>query len=134
MGGAMANILIIDDQAWVNDLCRKGLAGEGHRVLATDDIEAVSKNVFLFKPNIVLLNLYLKHGFYVWDVLSDIKIQDQNLPVLIVTQYATHLFDPPLSQADGYVVKSHTAADKLRQKMSTLLNRKSAVQKDVESS
>lgn len=128
----MANILIIDDQAWVMDLCRKGLAGEAHQILATDDIEAVSKNIFLFKPSIVLLNQYLKHGFIVWDVLRDIKIQDQNLPLLIVTRYATHLFGPPLSQADGYVVKSHSAADELRQKVSALLGRGPAVQKTKE--
>lgn len=112
------------------DLCRKGLAGEAHQILATDDIEAVSKNIFLFKPSIVLLNQYLKHGFIIWDVLRDIKIQDQNLPVLIVTKYATHLFDP--DQADGYVVKSHTAASELRQKISALLGRGPAVQKTKE--
>jgi DNA-binding NtrC family response regulator len=123
----MANMLIIDDQAWVMDLCRKGLAGEAHQILATYDIEAVSKNIFLFKPSIVFLNQYLKHGFLVWDVLRDIKIQDQNLPLLIVTRHATHL-----SQADGYVVKSHSAADELRQKVSSLLGRGPAVQKTKE--
>jgi len=120
----MANIIIIDNQKWVIDLCEEGLAGEGHQILATDDIEAVSKNIFIFKPNLVLLNLYLKHGFLVWDVLSDIKIQDQNLPVLIVSQHATHLFSPSLSLSDGYVVKSHTASDELKQKVSALVNRK----------
>jgi hypothetical protein len=93
----MANMLIIDDQAWVMDLCRKGLAGEAHQILATYDIEAVSKNIFLFKPSIVFLNQYLKHGFLVWDVLRDI-----------------------------------TAADELRQKVSSLLGRGPAVQKTKE--
>ena len=129
----MANIFIIDNQQWVIDLCREGLAAEGNKIVTTDDVDAVMKNVLSFKPDIVLLNLYLKHGNLVWDVLHDIKMQDQNLPVLIVTKYAAHLFDPPLSQADGYVVKSHTAADELRQKVSALLNRKSAVWEDLES-
>jgi DNA-binding response OmpR family regulator len=128
----MANILIIDDQAWVMDLCIKGLDGEAHQILATDDIEAVSKKFFLFKPSIVLLNQYLKHGFIVWDVLRDIKIQDQNLPLLIVTRYAAHLFGPRLSQADGYIVKSHSAADELKQKVSALLGRGPAVRKTKE--
>jgi len=61
----MANILIIDDQDWAKDLCRKGLAGESHKIQATDDIDSVSKNILSFKPNVVLLNLYLKHGFLV---------------------------------------------------------------------
>ena len=127
----MANILIIDNQAWVMDLCKEGLAGEGHNVSTTDDIESVRKNVLAFKPNIVLLNQYLKHGFLVWDVLHDIKMKDPNLPVLIVTAYDTYLFGPRLSQADGYLVRSHDAANELRQKISTLLNSKPVVSDDT---
>ena len=121
----MANILIIDDQAWVRDLCRDGLAGQGHLVLATDDIESVGKNVLAFKPDLVLLNQYLKHGFLVYDVLWDIKMQDPDLPVLIVTDDDDiNLFRSRsrLIQADGGLVKSHTAANELRQKVSMLLN------------
>jgi len=44
----MANILIIDDQKWVMNLCGEGLASEGHKVSATDNIESVRKNIFSF--------------------------------------------------------------------------------------
>lgn len=118
----MVNILIIDDQAWVKDLCRESLAGQGYTVSTTDDVESVMENILSFNPHIVLLNQYLKHGFLVWDVLQGIKIQHPNLPVLIVTPHDKHLFDPHLSQADGYLVKSHTAAHELREKISNLLN------------
>jgi DNA-binding NtrC family response regulator len=47
----MAKILIIDDQKWAKELCREGLAGESHRIQATDDIESVSKNILSFKLN-----------------------------------------------------------------------------------
>ncbi len=120
----MANILIIDDQAWVKDLCKEGLSGEGYKVSATDDIESVRKNIFSFKPDLVLLNLYLKHGFVVWDVLREIKIQGPSLPVLIVTAYDKNLFNSRLSQADGYVIKSHFQCDDLKQKIATLINRR----------
>jgi len=128
----MANILIIDNQAWVKDLYNEGLSGEGHKVSTTDDIESVSKNIFSFKPDLVLLNLYLQHGFIVWDVLRDIKMQNINLPVLIVTAHEANVAKSHFSQSDGYLVKSNTAADELRQKVSTLLNRKPAVQEDLE--
>jgi len=128
----MANILIIDDQTWVKNLCRESLTGEGHNVSTTDDVESVMKNVLSFKPHIVLLNQYLKHGFLVWDVLQDIKMQNPNLPVVIVTTHDTHLVCPHLSKADGYLVKSHTAADELREKISYLLNKLSIFQKDTE--
>ncbi len=117
----MANILVIDDQRWIKDLCREALAGRGHTVSTTDNIEAVMENVLSFKPQIVLLNQYLKRGFLVWDVLRDIKMRDPDLPVLIVTAHDTHLYDRQLSQADGYLVKSHSAADELRKKISELL-------------
>ena len=61
----MANILIIDDQKWVMDLCREGLAGEEHNVATTDDVESARKTILSFRPDIVLLNQYLKHGFLV---------------------------------------------------------------------
>jgi DNA-binding NtrC family response regulator len=127
IGNRMANILIVDNQEWIKDLCKQGMAGEGYKVSSTDNVEAVSKNILSFKPDIVLLNQYLQYGFYVWDVFNDIKMQDQNLPVLIVTEHDTHLYVPKLSQTDGYVVKSHTAADELRQKVSALLGRGPAV-------
>jgi DNA-binding NarL/FixJ family response regulator len=117
----VANILIIDDQAWVSNLCREGLSGEGHRISATDNIENVKKQVLSYKPNVVLLNHYLKHGFLVWDVLKDIKAQNPDLPVLIVTEFDTHLYCSRLSQADGYLIKSGTAGDELRKKVSALL-------------
>ncbi len=120
----MANILIIDDQKWVIDLCREGLDLERHKVSATDNIESVRENIFSFKPDLVFLNLYLKYGFFVWDVLKDIKMQDPDLPVLIITANDRYLFDSRLSQADGYVIKSHFVCEELKQKIDTLMNKK----------
>jgi DNA-binding NtrC family response regulator len=114
----MANILIIDDKKWVMNLCREGLASEGHKVSATDNIESVRKSIFSFKPDLVLLNLYLRYGFVVWDVLRGIKTQDPDLPVLIATAYDRYLFDTCLSQADGYVIKSHFVCDELNKRYS----------------
>jgi DNA-binding NtrC family response regulator len=118
----MANILVIDDQLWIKNLCREALADQGHTVSTTDNIEAVMENVLSFKPQIILLNQYLKRGFLVWDVLRNIKMQDLSLPVLIVTAHDTHLNDLQLSQADGYLVQSHLAAEELKQKISELLS------------
>jgi DNA-binding response OmpR family regulator len=120
-GGKVANILIVDDQAWVSDLCRESLSDCGHHVSATDDITQVRKKVLSFRPDIVLLNQYLKRGVLVWDVLEDIKTQAPDLPVLIVTQYDTHLFCSRLSLADGYLIKTGQACVDFRHKISALL-------------
>ncbi len=117
----MANILIVDDQAWIKELCREGLTGEGYNIYATDNIEAVTEDILSFEPHVVLLNQYLKHGFFAWDVLKEIKNRNPNLPVLVVTFHDTHLKCPQLSLADGYVVNSHMASQELRQKITALL-------------
>ena len=121
----MAKILIVDDQEWVVSLCKECLARGDHQVSVTDDIDDVRKQVLTFEPHIVLLNQYLKHGALVWDVLQDIKRQEPNLPVLIVTEYDTHLFCSRLLEADGYLVKSQTAAAELREKISALAGKNS---------
>ena len=122
----MANILIIDNQAWILALCREGLAGEGYRFSATDDVNDVRKSVLSFSPNLILLSLYLKHGCVAWEVLRDIKTQYPSLPVIIVAEYDAHLFSPHLSEADGYLSRSQTAADELKHKISELLDSKPA--------
>ncbi len=123
----MSNVLVIDDQKWVVDLCKDELAGEMCKVSATDNVESVRENIFSFKPDVVLLNLYLKHGCIVWDVLRDIKMQSPDLPVLIVAAYDDYLFDSRLLQTDGYVIKNHYVCGELKQKIFSLINRKSAV-------
>lgn len=119
----MANILIVDNQKWVLDLCEEGLTGEEHQLSATDDIETVRENILSLKPDLVLLNLYLKYGTLVWDVLKDIKRQDLELPVIIVTLYNTNLYNKHLDQADGYLIKDHLAPVELKQKVTALLSR-----------
>ncbi len=119
----MANILIVDNQKWALDLCEEGLTGEEHQVSATDDIETVRKNILSLKPDLVLLNLYLKYGVLIWDVLKDIKRQNPDLPVIIVTHYDTNLYNKHLDQADGYLIKNYLAPAELKQKVTALLNR-----------
>jgi len=120
----MANILVIDNQQWVLELCKECLAAEEHQISTTDDIETVSKNILSLNPDIVLLNFYLKYGVHVWDVLRDIKSQDPDLPVIIVTLYGNHLYNPDLDQADGYLINNCLAPVELKQKITALLDRK----------
>jgi DNA-binding NarL/FixJ family response regulator len=106
---------------------------EKKRGIDRKEVYYEGKNLFYgHRPHIVLLNQYLKHGFLVWDVLKGIKTRNPNLPVLIVTAHDTGLFDSHLSQADGYLVKSHTAAHELREKISNLLNQLPIFQDNTE--
>ncbi len=118
----MANILVVDNQKWVLDLCKEGLTVDEHHVLATDDMETVRNNVYSLKPDIVLLNLYLKYGVLVWDVLKDIKQQCPDLPVIIVTNYDTNLFTEHLAKADGYLIKNLLPNNESKQDLGSLLS------------
>ena len=119
-GVAMSSILIVDDQPHVRELLSEILADEGYQVASVGDVQSIWGHLRDSPPDLVLLDLYL-NGFKGWDVLRDIKRIDPNLPVLIVTAYDSYVNDPRLSQADGYIIKSLSAFDELKEKIAEVL-------------
>lgn len=126
----MPGILIVDDQPCVRALLSEQLVDEGYRVEGLGDAESVRTRLRFTRPDLVLLDLYLD-GPDGWELLRDIKRQDPELPVLIVTAYDSFVDDPRLSQADGYFVKSLDFTD-LKQKIADLLRRKPSLQIEAE--
>ncbi len=122
----MARILIVDDQPYMEELFSRDLIDEGHQVVCVGDAESVRKCLDSSLPDMVLLDLYLK-GFDGWEVLRDIKNRDPGLPVLIVTAYDSFMDDPRVSQADGYIVKSFTHLDEIKEKIEGILFRQSVL-------
>ena len=120
---AIASILIVDDQSYIQELFSQELMDEGYKVLSTGDAKSAKVYVENSKPDLVLLDLYL-NGFEGWDLLHDIKSKDPHLPVIIVTAYDTYVDDPRVSQAAGYVVKSFVHFDELKQRIADVLGRK----------
>jgi two-component system response regulator (stage 0 sporulation protein F) len=123
----MANILIVDDQSYVRELLSEELAHEGYRVACVGDSTSIWGHLRDQWPHLVLFDLYLD-GFKGWEILRDIKREDPNLPVLILTAYDTYVEDSRLSLADGYVVKSFVDLDGLKKKIVAILRRKTALQ------
>lgn len=101
----MANILILDQYPWVRELYKEELVDDGHRVEATGQIEPVDAQVRDFKPDLVLLDLFI-NGRDRWDVLKNLKESYPNLPILIVTGYGAYRQDPRSILAAGFVTKS----------------------------
>jgi len=122
----MATILIVDDQPHMKDLFSGELIDEGHQVVWVGDAESVRKCLDSSLPDMVLLDLYLK-GFDGWEVLHDIKNWNPNLPVLIVTAYDSFMDDPRVSQADGYIIKSFTHLNEIKEKINNILFRQPVV-------
>jgi CheY-like chemotaxis protein len=119
-GREMATILIVDDQPHLRELLSLELEDSGHEVEGVGDVQSVKTYFQDSKPDLVLLDLYL-NGFEGWDLLRDIKNENPDLPVLIVTAYDNFKRHPALAQADGYVVKSFIGLDGLKQKIDQLL-------------
>jgi len=117
----MAEILIIDDQPYLQELLSSELTDEGLEVVSVTDAQFVSKYLQDSKPDLILLDLYLK-GFEGWDILRDIKAKYPDLPVIIVTAYDNLVDDPRLSNADGYVVKNFSALDRLKEMIAQFLH------------
>ena len=113
-------MLIVDDQPHLQQLLREELMDEGYSVESVANAESVKRYLEDSKPDLVLLDLYL-NGFEGWEVLHDIKSKYARLPVLIVTAYDNYADDPRVSEADGYVVKSFDAIERLKRKIADLL-------------
>ena len=119
----MSNILIVDDQPYLRELFSQELLDEGYGVEDVPDAESLMLYLEHWKPDLVLLDLYLD-GFQGWDLLREIKRRDPDIPVLIVTAYDNYMDDPRLSSADGYVLKSFTNLTELKKKIAEILSRK----------
>ena len=118
----MAKILIIDDKQYVRELLMEELIDEGYVVETTADAESIKELITTFKTDMILLDLYM-NGKDRWDVLSDIRQQYPQLPILLITASDSYSKDPRLSQADGYVIKS-MYFDELKQKITEILQGK----------
>ena len=116
----MRSILIIDDQPHMRQLLSEELWDIGCKVESVEDVKLVGQCFEDSSPDLVVLDLYLK-GFDGWEVLGDIKRRHPRVPVLIVTAYDSYRNDPRASRADGYMVKSFTHLDELKQKIADLL-------------
>jgi two-component system response regulator (stage 0 sporulation protein F) len=116
----MSSVLIVDDQPHMLELISEELRGMGCEVKSVEDVESVRRCFENSSPDLVLLDLYLK-GFDGWEVLHDIKTWRPRVPVLIVTAYDSFRNDPRAAQADGYVVKSFTHLERLKQAIADLL-------------
>ncbi len=119
-----ATILIVDDQPHLRELFGERLQEQGYRVASVGNATKAREAFRQSNPDLVLLDLYLK-GFQGWDLLRDIKKENPDLPVLIVTAYDNYSDDPRLAEADGYIVKNFAAFETLNGIVTSLLSQES---------
>jgi DNA-binding NtrC family response regulator len=102
-GGAMASILIADDQKQIRQLVSKALISDGYLVTTVDDACGTWKQIDECRPDMVLLNC-LSEEFDSYELLIDIKRRHPDYPVLV------------------YTVINHETIDDLKETISGLLN------------
>ena len=118
----MKRILIIYDYASVRELLAEELAADGHLVVPIGNPALAREVIGALRPDLLLINLYMS-GKNRWDVLQEIKEQNPDLRILVLSHYAVNEPDFPASLADVYVVKSFLL-EGLRQRVAEILQRK----------
>lgn len=122
MGHEMDTILIIEDNWTARELFSIQLALEKYFVVATGEFEIIREKIRASKPDIVLLDLFMK-GKLRWDVLTDIIDENPELPVMIINLFDNYGDDPHLLLVDGCVIKRYRMDD-IKQKIGEVLRRK----------
>jgi DNA-binding response OmpR family regulator len=117
----MQDILIVDDQSYMQDLYAFELADNNYTLLSAEDVEKARVYLDSFKLDLVILDLYI-NGFHGWDLLEEVKFKYPDLPVLIVTAYDNFMDDPRAIKADAYVVKNFHNIDLIGRKVRELLS------------
>jgi len=116
----MQDILIVDDQSYLEELFVIELMDSNYTIIGAEDIEKARVYLDSFKLDLVILDLYI-NGFYGLDLLEEIKQKYPDLPVFIVTAYDNHMDDPRATKADAYIVKDFKTIDLMSQKVRDLL-------------
>ena len=117
----MQDILIVDDQPYMQELFASELTGSNYTIISAENINKAQAYLDTFKIDLVILDLYI-NGFQSWELLEKIKNIYPDLPVLIVTAYDSFMDDPRAVKADAYLVKNLQNINLIDQQVRDLLN------------
>ena len=120
----MKNILIIEDEAALQDALKKTFIAEGYEVAQGFDGEEGILLAQQKKPDLVLLDLVLpkKHGFEVLKAMKD-DANLANVPVLVLTnlEESEEVMKAIELGARGYLIKANYALKEVLAKAKDIL-------------
>jgi len=116
---AMGKVLIVEDEKNLLELYRMELEEEGYSVATAESGEAALRVSEEFQPDLVVLDIKLgeEEGLR---VLSDLKYQNRERPVILNTAYNHYKHDFSSWAADAYLIKSGDISE-LKSKIRELL-------------
>ncbi len=102
--GSKGRVFIVDDDTSLVQLLRIALESRGYEVEASASVEQLKSNVLRFRPNVLLLDVYLGSQKTGLELLSDIK---KDVPVIVMTSFPSSAMAVQAikSQAEDYFEK-----------------------------
>jgi len=101
---------VVDDEEHIRLLYKEELEEEGYEVELAEGGEEALEKLDKLRPDLVTLDLKMP-GMGGLEVLSRIREQDKELPVIICTAYGDYKRDLTTWASDAYVVKSSDLSD-----------------------
>ena len=103
-------VMIIDEDPGIRQFYGLELEDRGYDVVTVGDVTAVKQAFSRSEPDLIILDPWIG-GRYRWDVLSSVKQQDSQIPVLLCLDLDCHRNCAGL--VEGVFVKSSSTADLL---------------------
>jgi len=103
-------VMIIEEDPGIREYYGLELEDHGYDVVTMGDVTAVKQAVSRSEPDLIILDPWIR-GRYRWDVLSSVKRQDSQIPVLLCLDFDRHRKCAAL--VEGVFVKSSSTADLL---------------------
>jgi len=97
--GAMARILLVDEEDHICQYYTEELSEEGHEVSAVTTGHQLLERIDLLQPEVVLLDIRLV-DYDGLELLPEIRNRHHDLPVILCTAYDTYKYDHKAIAAD----------------------------------
>jgi len=120
----MALILVVEDDPNQAQLYTHELGAEGHEVVTARDGREAMEAVDQQKPDLVVMDISMP-GMDGIECMSRLLSEDNKLPVILNTAYATYKDNFRSWSADAYVVKSSDLSE-LKQSIKVVLEKRGA--------
>jgi DNA-binding response OmpR family regulator len=120
----MKTILIIEDDVQVTKIYEEALANEGFKVSSTSTGKQGLILLKSEKPDLVILDIMLPQGMNGFDVLEQVKRDDElkKIPIIVLTNLDSERQAALDIGAVDYFTKAETSIEQIVEKVKSLLS------------